>query len=83
MLRINKVEKRVYEIWGTLKLDGMIREGFTEKEIFEKRPERSKEMSHGSSYVGKSIPGLGNSKTGKKACAGGLGHMWGKKLEKK
>lgn len=52
----------------------MIKEGFTEK-IFEKRPESSKEVSHVGSNVGKGIPGLGNSKTGKKVCAGGLGEI--------
>lgn len=31
---------------GILKLNGIIKEGFTEEEIFEKRPEGSKEVSH-------------------------------------
>ena len=53
----------------------MIRGGFTEREIFEKKTERSKKVSHVGSYVGKSILVLGNSKTSKKVCAGRLGHI--------
>lgn len=60
----------------------MIREGFTEREIFEKKTERSKKVSHVGSYVGKSILVLGNSKTSKKVCTGRLGHIYGKKLKK-
>ena len=42
----NKVGKRVYETWVILKLDGMIRRDFFEKESFEKRPEGSKKVNH-------------------------------------
>lgn len=37
-----------------------------EGNFWEKKPERSKDVSHVGSYVGKSIPGLGNSKTGRR-----------------
>lgn len=46
---------------------GIIRENFTEKKIFEKKPEPC-------SCMGKSIPGLGNSKTDKNVGIAGLGH---------
>ena len=66
--------KKAYEICGILKLDRMIREAFTEKKIFEKRPEGSNEMGEPCRYVGKSIPGIGNRKTNEKLCVGGLGY---------
>lgn len=50
-------------------IEGMIREGFSEKEILEKKPEGSDEAC---GFLRKSIPGLGNGKTSKKMYIEGM-----------
>lgn len=53
-------------------IDGIIREGFTEKKVFEKKTLKRRGEPY--SYMGKSIPDLENSKTSKTMYEGGSGH---------